>query len=94
VRRFPRALGSSARFGVAAAPLLALAAMLLLAAGTAAATPEPVPSLIPPGDPRSEGEGPGVTWAPLAAAVAGVVVLGIVAVGATIIVLRLTRDDR
>lgn len=78
---------------MAAAAALAVLALLLLAVSTSAATPEPEPSVLPAGDPRSEGEGPGVTWAPLAAAVGGVVLLGLVAAGATLIVLRLTRDD-
>lgn len=52
----------------------------------------PSPVVIDPGDPRSEGEGPGLVGSPLLAA-AGVIVLGVAAAGATLVYLRLTRDE-
>jgi hypothetical protein len=51
-----------------------------------AASPEPS---APGGDTRSPGEGPGLVGAPLLA-VAGVVALGLLAAGATLLYLRLT----
>jgi hypothetical protein len=67
--------------------------LLMPAAGYAqypAASAEP--GLIGTGDPRSTGEGPGLVGSPLGIALA-VVLLGIVAAGATAVYLRLTRDD-
>lgn len=77
-----------------AGSLLLLAALLCHSVVTVAATPMASPSVLPPGDPRSEGEGPGVTWAPLALALGAVVLIGLVAAGGTLLVLRLTADDR
>ena len=58
--------------------------------GILAASSEP--PVVDPGDPRSEGEGPGLVGAPLLAA-AAVIGLGLLAAGATVIVVRLTRED-
>ena len=69
----------------------AVAALLLLAVpGVHAASPSP--GVVGPGDTRSEGEGAGLVGSPVLVAL-GVVGLGIAAAGATLLYLRLTRDD-
>jgi hypothetical protein len=52
----------------------------------------PSPGVIGGGDTRSDGEGPGFVGSPLLVA-AGVVVLGALTAGGTLLYLRLTRDD-
>jgi hypothetical protein len=69
---------------------VALLALALLPLVVAAASPEP--PVISPGDPRSEGEGPGLVGDPLLVLM-GVVLLGALASGITLLVLRLTRED-
>ena len=68
------------------------AALWLGLAATGVLAQSPEPPVVAPGDPRSEGEGPGLVGAPLLAA-AAVIGLGLLAAGATIIVVRLTRED-
>ncbi len=68
------------------------AAWLLLSSGSAhaqypAASPADV---VTTGDPRSEGEGPGLVGSPVEIAL-GVVVLGVVAVAGTAVFVRVTR---
>jgi len=79
-----------------------LAMALVLALPVAAASPEPAassppqPSASPPildtGDPRSNGQGPGLVGSPFAVAF-GVVVLGVLAAGGTLLYVRLTQPD-
>jgi hypothetical protein len=78
---------------------LAVAAVLLLAVATVAADPSAMPGLDPGtgtsgllqgGDPRSDGEGPGLVGNPLLILLA-VVALGLVTVAVTALVARLTR---
>jgi len=64
--------------------------VVIVAGPLRAATPEP--SVLVPGDPRSDGEGPGLVGSPIAVAL-GVVLLGVVSAGATLLVLRLTREE-
>jgi len=78
--------------------VLALAAVGL-ASGAALAqdpaaslAPTPVPGVGGQVDPRSSGEGPGLEAEPLIV-LAGVVVLGAVAAGGTLLYVRVTRDD-
>ena len=53
--------------------------------------PEPsAATVIVAGDPRSDGEGPGLVGSPLLIAL-GVVVLGLVTTAGTVLVIRLTR---
>ncbi|MEA2622637.1 MAG: hypothetical protein QOH61_1547 [Chloroflexota bacterium] len=78
--------------------VLALALGLLAAVATPvlAASPGPSPAASPPiigtGDPRSDGQGPGLVGSPFAIAI-GVVLLGAIAAGGTLVFLRVTRDD-
>jgi hypothetical protein len=68
-------------------------AVAWLGAGSASvAAGSPEPPVVGPGDPRSEGEGPGLVGAPLLVA-AAVISLGLLAAAATIVVVRLTRED-
>jgi hypothetical protein len=82
-----------------AARLVLLAAALLLAGTTPALPASPSPDveatrapIIVTGDPRSEGEGPGLMGSPLAV-LAGVLALGIVTAALTVVVVRLTRRE-
>ena len=82
--------------------LLAIALWLVVALPVAAATPEPAASPAPQpsptsgflatGDPRSNGQGPGLVGSPFAIAF-GVVLLGAVAAGGTLLYVRLTQPD-
>ena len=54
--------------------------------------PEPSSGVIRTGDPRSEGEGPGIVGSPLGIAV-GVVGLGLLAAGGTALYVRVTREE-
>lgn len=79
------------RLGVA----LALASLVLLlpaVASGALPTATPSPSVLGTGDPRSDGEGPGLVGSPIVVAL-GVVGLGVVVAGGTLLVMRLTRPD-
>jgi hypothetical protein len=60
--------------------------------GGAGASPSATDGVIGSGDPRSEGEGPGLVGSPEVIAL-GVVGLGLLAAGATALYVRLTRDD-
>ena len=71
--------------------------LLLMTSAALAASPEPSPSpqstsILGTGDPRSDGQGPGLVGSPFAVAL-GVVALGAVAAGGTLLYLRATRDD-
>jgi hypothetical protein len=83
-----------------------LVTMVLLAPGAAiaqapdaaasGATAQPVasaPPIIGSGDPRSDGEGPGIVGSPVAIAV-GVVVLGVLTALGTVLVLRIGGPRR
>ncbi len=67
--------------------------ILLSSSGTALSVRavEPSPTIVDPGDPRSEGEGAGLVGDPFLAAF-GVVVLGLLASVGTLIYLRLSRE--
>lgn len=81
-----------------------IGALLLVLSGTGVALPvsaesprpsaaeTPSPTIIGRGDPRSEGEGAGLVGDPLLVAL-GVVALGTLASGVTLVFLRLTRDE-
>lgn len=56
------------------------------------ATATATPGIVDPGDPRSEGEGAGLIGDPVLVAL-GVIGLGALASGATLVYLRLTRDE-
>jgi hypothetical protein len=82
--------------------VLAAALLLVLALPVAAASPEPTPASAPEpsptpgfldtGDPRSNGQGPGLVGSPFVVAL-GVVLLGILAAGGTLLYVRLTQPD-
>ncbi len=86
---------------VAARPLLSAAVMLAAAAVLAALmlamlgmivlAAEPAPSIVPPVDPRSDGQGPGLVGSPLDVAL-GVILLGVAVAAVTALVLRLTGE--
>jgi hypothetical protein len=88
-------MSSSRQPGTAAATpwaILAMAAAWLVEAPAAmAASPSPSPAAI--GDPRSAGQGPGLVGDPLSA-IAIVVLIGLVAVGATLLYVRATGGSR
>ena len=52
----------------------------------------PSPTIVGTGDPRSEGEGAGLVGAPFLVAF-GVIALGLLTAGATLLFVRLTRDE-
>lgn len=83
----PSSFGQS--LAVAAIALIAALLLLAFASGLVRAQ-DATPALVPPGDPRSEGEGPGFGGGPLFAA-AVVVGLGVVAALATLVYVRLLR---
>jgi hypothetical protein len=56
------------------------------------AQPTASPGIIGTGDPRSNGQGPGLVGSPFAIAL-GVVLLGVLSAGGTLLYLRLTRDE-
>ena len=72
--------------------VVALLATTLLASVRATAAVSPTPTVVPGGDTRSEGEGPGLSASPLLVA-AGVVVIGLASAASTLLYLRLRRDD-
>jgi len=71
--------------------LLALIALTSLATLVIGAEPSASPTpLFEGGDPRSEGEGPGLVGSPLLILL-GVIVLGMVTAGATVLIVRLSQ---
>ncbi len=56
------------------------------------ASPSATDAVIGSGDPRSEGEGPGLVGSPALIAL-GVIGLGLLAAGGTMLYVRLTRDE-
>ncbi len=70
------------------APLVAMAWWLVVAASVLAASPTPAPAA---GDPRSSGQGPGLVGDPLFA-LAAVITIGVLAVVATLVYVRLTAN--
>ncbi len=83
--------------------LLLAAAIWLVVALPAAATssepvaspapqPSPSPGFLVTGDPRSNGQGPGLVGSPFAVAF-GVVLLGALTAGGTLLYVRLTQPD-
>jgi hypothetical protein len=84
---------SFAHRAVIAAGALAVALLVLYAVGAGpVVAQDATPGLLPPTDPRSEGEGPGFGSGPLVAA-AVVLVLGILAALLTIAYVRLMRRN-
>ncbi len=73
--------------GVAAA-----LAVLFLSAGVPVLAAGPEPTILPPIDPRSDGQGPGLVGSPLVIAV-GVIFLGALTALVTALVLRLARES-
>jgi hypothetical protein len=55
------------------------------------ASPPPSPDIIATGDPRSNGQGPGLVGSPFAVAL-GVVALAVATAGGTVLYLRLIRE--
>lgn len=70
--------------------ILALGLVLLLGGIAGAAEPSLTPGFLQGGDPRSEGEGPGLVGSPLAI-LAGVVVLGLATAALTVAVIRVRQ---
>jgi hypothetical protein len=66
-------------------------AILAPAAAPSAAADSPSPTVVGSGDTRSEGEGAGLVGAPVLIAL-GVIGLGLVVAGGTLVFLRLSRD--
>lgn len=80
--------------GVRAPVVAALgAAALHVLSATAVLAESPSPSSAAVGDPRSAGQGPGLVGDPLAA-IGIVVLIGIVALGATLLYVRATGGSR
>jgi hypothetical protein len=79
------------RLGAAAALPLALLASLLAAATALAESPSPTQAAV--GDPRSSGSGPGLVGDPLFA-IGIVVIIALVALGATLVYVRATGGRR
>jgi hypothetical protein len=101
----PRTRGHAfARVRHSAVPALLLGLWLLLASSfsvaaaspdsspVASPAPEPTAGIIDTVDPRSNGQGPGLVGSPFAILL-GVVLLGVVAAGGTLLFLRVTRED-
>jgi hypothetical protein len=61
-------------------------------AASPAPQPSPTPGFLDTGDPRSNGQGPGLVGSPFAVAF-GVVLLGVIAAGGTLLYVRLTQPD-
>ncbi len=78
----PTGVGASSPVGVTAT---------LPTAPSAAASPGASPGIIETGDPRSNGQGPGLVGSPVAILI-GVVLLGAAAAGGTLLYVRLTRQ--
>ncbi len=71
------------------------ACLVSLSSGHAVRAQYPGPSpasVVTAGDPRSEGEGPGLVGSPVEIAL-GVVVLGLVTIAGTTVIVRLTRRE-
>lgn len=90
-RRAAAADGVANAVAVAAAWLAGAAAWLLGASVVLAASPSP--SAAAGGDPRSAGQGPGLVGDPLFA-IGAVVLIGTLAVGATLLYVRATGGSR
>lgn len=86
VPRLPAAL-----FRLACIAALVAAAVLAPAAAPTVAADTPSPTVVGSGDTRSEGEGAGLVGAPVLIAV-GVIGMGLVVAGGTLVYLRLSRD--
>lgn len=69
-----------------------LAALLLWCTASVVLAASPDPTVIGSGDPRSDGQGPGIVGQPLVI-LFGVVTLGVLVAGATVLAVRLTRDS-
>jgi hypothetical protein len=84
-----------ASVALAAAMLLTLALPLVAAtpvpAASAAPQPSATPAILDTGDPRSNGQGPGLVGSPFTVAL-GVVALGVMAAGGTVLYVRMTRQ--
>jgi hypothetical protein len=95
-RGLASALCSPLALALAVALVLGLFALCLDTHTAWAASPSPGPAASPgiigSGDPRSNGQGPGLVGSPFAIAV-GVVLLGLLAAGGTLLYLRITRDE-
>jgi hypothetical protein len=86
----PRPVAATGRSAVAAA-FGALVAAIALATPVLAASPSPTGAV--GGDPRSAGQGPGLVGDPVAAILV-VVVIGLAAVGLTLLYVKLTGGRR
>jgi hypothetical protein len=80
-----------ALFRLACIAALVTAAVLAPATASTAAAETPSPTVVGSGDTRSEGEGAGLVGAPVLIAL-GVVGVGLVMAGGTLVYLRLSRD--
>ena len=78
----PTGVGASSPVGAAAT---------LSPAPSAVASPAASPGIIETGDPRSNGQGPGLVGSPVEILI-GVVLLGAAAAGGTLLYVRLTRE--
>ena len=87
-----RANGSRTALGPRRVWLALAFAATLLSLPAVALAQSPSPSVLPGGDTRSDGQGPGLSASPLVVA-AGVVAIGVAAAGATLLYLRLKRED-
>jgi hypothetical protein len=85
--------GAAARRGVVAVGALALGAGANLAAAARAIAATPSPTTALGGDPRSSGQGPGLVGDPLLAIVI-VVGIGLLALAATLLYVRMTGGPR
>lgn len=102
----PQRLGRVLHLLRALAPALVIGLWLVLASSgfvgaaspepspgaVATAAPEPTAGIIGSGDPRSNGQGPGLVGSPFAILV-GVVLLGLATAGGTLLFVRMTRED-
>jgi hypothetical protein len=78
-------------FRLACIAALVTAALLTPAAAPSAAADSPSPTVVGSGDTRSEGEGAGLVGAPVLIAL-GVIGVGLIVAGGTLVFLRLSRD--
>lgn len=83
----------ASRLGLAAVLSLWLLLGLVdpVTAGSPDPGPSPSPGIVGTGDPRSNGQGPGLVGSPLAI-LGGVILLGALAAGGTLLYLRVRRD--
>jgi hypothetical protein len=80
------------RAAVALSVTVVLCVVVTMLAGPVAGAESPSPSFITPGDPRSDGVGPGLVGSPLFVAFV-VLALGIGSAAATLLFARLTREE-